>query len=273
MISRRSLLLAAAGTLAAGTAALQAQPADLKAPRASKKGLAGAAPVSTGLRTTWYYDWSTKPASKGMPQEDPSIRFMPMLWGLKHDTSAVLNALAETRPDVLLGFNEPDHRDQSNLSVEQALAAWPHLVGIAKDLVGPSCAQPDGHWMQKFIKGAEMQKLHVDSVGFHHYGSPSADAFMHRLERVHRMYGRPIWVTEFGVTDWNARKGVLNRYKERDAIRFIETVCPFMERTPWVRGYAWFPWGKPGGGGPMSVSAFFLPDGRLSDVGQAYASM
>jgi len=273
MISRRSLLLAAAGALVASGDPLQAQPADPATQRSSKKGLAGAAPTSTGLRSSWYYDWSTKPASKGLPHDDPSIRFVPMVWGLKHDVAAALRGLDGKRPEVLLGFNEPDHRDQSNLTVEQALAVWPQLAGVAKDLVAPSCAQPDGKWMQSFVKGAEAQKLHFDSVGFHHYGSPNADAFVHRLERVHKMYGRPIWVTEFGVTDWKARHGTLNRFKERDAIRFIEAVCPFMERTPWVRGYAWFPWGKPGAGGPMSVSAFFLPDGRLSAVGQAYASV
>ena len=273
MISRRSLLVTAASALVASSDLLHAQPTDSPAPRAFKKGLAGAAPVSTGLRTSWYYDWSTKPASSGMPHDDPSIKFMPMVWGLKHGTTSALGALGGQRPQTLLGFNEPDHRDQSNLTVEQALAAWPQLVGTADDLIGPSCAQPDGRWMQDFAKGAEAQKLHFDSVGFHHYGPPNADAFMHRLERVYKMYGRPIWVTEFGVTDWKARNGALNRFKERDAIRFIETVCPFMERTPWIRGYAWFPWGKPGDGGPMSVSAFFLPDGGLSAVGQAYAAV
>lgn len=272
MISRRSLLLAARA-VAAGFNNVEAQPAPQTPPRASKKGLAGAAPVASGLRTTWYYDWSTKPSSKGMPYEDASIQFRPMVWGLKNGVTAALESLAGKRQEVLFGFNEPDHRDQSNLTVEQALAEWPKLQGAADDLVSPSCAQPQGQWMQSFFTAAESRNLHFDSIGFHHYGPPNADAFIHLLERVHQMYGRPIWVTEFGATDWKARNGTPNRFTERAAINFIEKVCPYLEATPWVRGYAWFPWGKPGDGGPMSVSAFFLPDGRLSDVGQAYAAI
>lgn len=267
MISRRSLL-AAAGSLAVS----HPLSAEGRLPPTSKKGLAGAAPAASALRTSWYYDWGVRPAAEGVPAGDPSIRFHPMIWGLNGTSDAALAAMHDTHLPVLLGFNEPDHKDQSNLTVEQALDAWPKLQGIALDLVAPSCAQPHQQWMQDFVAGAEKRRLHFDSIGFHHYGSADPHDFLDLLTRVHQMYGRPIWVTEFGCVDWSAHGDRKNRYTERDAVRFIETVCPFMETMSWVRGYAWYPWGKAGAGGPLSVSAFFLPDGRLTDAGHAYAA-
>ncbi len=270
-LSRRSLLVAAGTTLAACAT-------DARLPRSGarlspKKGLAGAAPASSGLRTSWYYDWGVQPSTKGVPADDTGIRFIPMIWGLGDKTNQALADLRQQRPAVLFGFNEPDHHDQSNLTVEQALDAWPRFQGVARDLVAPSCAQPHQQWMQRFVAGAEQRRLHFDSVGFHHYGSADPHDLIGLLTHVHHLYGRPIWVTEFGCVDWSAHGERKNRYTERDAVRFIETVCPFMEQTPWIRGYAWYPWGKAGAGGPLSVSAFFTADGGLTDAGEAYAAI
>lgn len=239
-----------------------------------KKGLAGAAPVASGLRTSWYYNWGSRPSTKDVvPAEDPSIRFVPMCWGWNQHFEQGLNALRPMHPPLLFGFNEPDHTDQSNLSVEAALAAWPRLQGVATELVGPSCAQPQGPWMQQFMTAADKQNLQVDSVGFHHYGSPDPHDFIGLLVRVHQMYGRPIWVTEFAPADWQAKPGgPKNRYTEKQVIEFIRVTCAYMEETPWVKGYAWYPWGKAGQGGPLSTSAFFDTAGSLTEAGQAYAA-
>jgi O-glycosyl hydrolase len=175
---------------------------------------------------------------------------------------------------LLFGFNEPDHVDQSNLTVDAALEAWPNLQGIATELVSPSCAQPQDVWMQNFMAAADKSTLQVDSVGFHHYGSPDPQDFIGLLERVHGIYGRPIWVTEFAAADWQAKEGgPTNRYTEQQMIDFMQAVCKFMEETSWIRGYAWYPWGKPGAGGPLSASSFFDAEGKLTNVGQAYAEL
>lgn len=239
-----------------------------------KKGLAGAAPETSGLRTSWYYDWGFKASNKGTPVHDPAARFVPMCWGWNGKSSASLASLKEQHPSLLFGFNEPDHTDQSNLTVQAALDAWPTLEGVAAELVSPSCAQPHGEWMQQFMAAAEKNKLQIDSIGFHHYGSTDPEDFTGLLQRVHAMYGRPVWVTEFAAADWQAKEGgPANRYTERQMIDFMQAVCAYMEETPWVRGYAWFPWGKPGVDGPLSVSSFFQEDGSLTAVGQAYATV
>lgn len=272
MYSRREFL-ATAGAFAVRNAL----PMQLDKPNCkvtAKKGLAGAALQRSGLLTSWYYNWGFQPSGKELPATDASIRFVPMLWGWNSKSEKALDSLRAEHPPILFGFNEPDHTDQANLTVDAALAAWPKVQGIAADLVSPSCAQPQQEWMQRFFEKAEKQNLSFDSVGFHHYGPPEPDDFIGLLEKVHNMYKLPIWVTEFAAADWQAKiGGPANRYSEKQTIRFIQTVCPFMERTPWIRGYAWYPWGDSWEGGPLSTSAFFRKDSTLTESGEAYAAV
>lgn len=261
--------------IASGAAALlMARPYQAGAARISaKKGLAGAALAPSGLTTRWYYDWGLQPSWKGVPSGDASIRFIPMCWGWGPHSADTLPALRDQHPAVLFGFNEPDHRDQSNLTVQAALQAWPQLEGIASELVSPSCAQPAEQWMQDFMRGAESRRLRIDAVGFHHYGPPDPDDFIGLLEKVHALYDRPVWVTEFAAADWHAGPGSPNPYTPKQVIDFMQKVCAYMEAAPWVRGYAWYPWGKPERTDPLSASALFGPDGRLTEPGQAYDSL
>lgn len=277
MDSRRDFLKSGTAAALLGTSEWgRPQAGSLRSARReiSKKGLAGAAPEASGLRTSWYYDWGLNPSTKGIPAHDTTMRFVPMCWGWNAKSSASIAKIRPQHPPLLFGFNEPDHTDQSNLTVEAALDAWPNLEGIAAELVSPSCAQPQSEWMQNFMAAAEKGKLQIDSIGFHHYGSPEPEDFIGLLERVHEMYGRPVWVTEFAAADWQAKEGgPANRYTDDQMIHFMQSVCKYMEETAWVRGYAWYPWGKPGAGGPLSVSAFFKEDGSLTAVGQAYAQV
>jgi hypothetical protein len=270
MFSRRQFLeLGSCALLGASSSAATLSPGQSK-----KKGLAGAAPAKSGLETSWYYNWGTRPSEKGVPSTDPSIIFYPMCWGWNPKTPATLEALRVEHPSLLIGFNEPDHTDQSNLTVEIALDAWPQLQGTCTELVSPSCAQPHESWMRTFMTEAERRGLRVDSIGFHHYGPPDSEDFIGLLERVHSMYGRPIWVTEFGAADWQAKPGgPQNRYTSEQVIDFIQAVCPFMESKPWVREYAWYPWGSRSNEDPLFASEFFTPDGDLTTVGHAYAAI
>jgi hypothetical protein len=202
------------------------------------------------------------------------MAFYPMCWGLGPKIVGDLQSFRQVKPQVLFGFNEPDHRDQSNLSVEAALDAWPKLENLAVELVSPSCAQPAESWMQSFMAQAERRRFQIDSIGFHHYGPPDPDDFIGLLERVHRMYGRPVWVTEFAVADWQARKGgPRNRYTPEQVISFMNIVCPYMETTPWLRGYAWYPWGDQTNDQALIPSEFFDSNGELTAVGHAYAAV
>lgn len=273
-LSRRSFLAGSSALLAT-----TAWPQTVKQLN-PKKGLGGAAPLNSGLETAWYYNWRAIPATEGMPVADPRMKFIPMCWGWNPGKSpAVLTSLRSQHPQVLLGFNEPDGRLQSNIPVETALDAWPQFEGIASELVSPSCANPLGEWMQSFMNGVEARKLRVDSIGFHHYGSANADAFLERLHRAHDLYRRPLWITEFAVADWQAKNPAhANRFSVDEVADFMRSVCTAMDKIPWIRGYAWFPTGgryagKSGTTGPLASSVLFDADGRLNALGKVYAAL
>jgi hypothetical protein len=93
------------------------------------------------------------------------------------------------------------------------------------------------------------------------------------------MYNRPVWVTEFAVADWQAKSGqVPNRYSVEQVTAFMKATCAYMDKTPWVRGYAWFPRGGQFGvkahlNGPLATSVLFEQDGTLNGLGKTYAAI
>jgi hypothetical protein len=122
--------------------------------------------------------------------------------------------------------------------------------------------------MIAFMDGVKQRGLRVDFVCVHSYGGPNADALVARLENVHRMFGRPLWITEFGVGDWQAKSPEQNRHKPETVLRFMEQILPRLERLDFVERYAWFP-SKPGSA-PLGTSALFADDGTLTRLGECY---
>lgn len=223
------------------------------------------------LNVKWFYSWgSNKPA--GIPA---GVEFVPMVWGgFNPDENARLQQLAEQGKDeevrFLMGFNEPDQHDQSNLSVEQAIRLWPHLESTGLPLCSPGCVHPDRQWMIDFMSQAEERGLRVDYVCVHSYGGPSPRHLVDRLRKVHEMYGRPIWITEFAVGDWQARQVSENRHSPRQVAAFMKEVVPMLEELEFVHRYAWF--SASPDNPALGTSALFDEDGRLTDLGRLYRS-
>jgi hypothetical protein len=84
-----------------------------------------------------------------------------MLWGYYPDKiEASLEEIQQQHPRVILGFNDPDSKKQSNILVDTAVSAWSDIVAnltaqstdqtnnnTAGDnllLVSPSCKRPLG---------------------------------------------------------------------------------------------------------------------------------
>ncbi len=237
-----------------------------------KKGLGGAAPLSSGLVTDWYYNWSSSPSTSGIPSTHPSMRFFPMVWGWYPSTTPSLVAsLKAQQPPILLGFNEPDNTSQSNISVDTAISAWPQFQGIATDLVSPACADPLGTWMQTFMAAIDKQNLQCDSVAVHSYGGISASAFLSNLDQIYTLYQRPLWVTEFAVADWSATGTTPDSYTVQQVYDFMQAVCPAMDNLSYVKGYAWFPWPSKNSNA-LASSVLFDTSGKLTELGQLYST-
>lgn len=219
------------------------------------------------LRCKWHYAWNPN-----VPEEMPEgIEFIPMIFRSNGDREMIIDAGKAARAagiGELLGFNEPDKKNQGNMTVEEALAVWPYLEDTGLRLGSPGCVQPDKEWMLEFMKEVEKREMRVDFVCVHNYGGPSAEALVKRLESVHKMYGKPIWITEFAVGDWEAKTVAQNRHKPERVLRFMEEVLPRLESLDFVERYAWFP-AKPDNRA-LGTSALFDEDGQLTRLGECY---
>lgn len=239
----------------------------------TKKGL-GATPKNGAcsskpaqLHCDWFYTWGPS-APTGIP---PGVSFVPMIWGHPGgmDKIAQIGAVAKAAgARELLGFNEPDGKKQANIPVDKALDLWHLLVDTGLRVGSPACVQPDREWMKAFMSGARKRALKVDFVCVHSYGSANAEAFVKRLHEIHKLYDKPIWITEFAVGDWAAKTAAENRYRPSDVLRFMETVLREISRMDFVERYAWFP-AKPDNHA-LGPSALFDEAGKLTRLGECY---
>jgi RNA polymerase sigma factor (sigma-70 family) len=215
----------------------------------------------------WYYNW----ASNNNDVPGPSgVEFVPMIWGKANVTSSTL-AQAKSEGKVLLGFNEPDQGGQANLSVDDALAAWPKLQATGMRLGSPSVSyggDTAGGWLDRFMTGAKQKDLRVDFITLHWYGSDFSGAavnqFLGYVDAVHKRYNLPIWVTEYGLMNFSGTPKYPTGAQEA---AFIKGSTSGMESRGYVERYAWFALPAVGD----SVDYGLYKDGDSpTDAGKAY---
>lgn len=275
-ITRRQLLALAALALPIHGESLAAQ----VTPKPRKKGLCLSAKkrspqkVAKFLKAVdarWVYNWNIEP-----PEILPDgLSFVPMIYNgrsVSKEAIARVKSKAKVRGyKELLGFNEPDAKSQGDTSVEQALDAWPKLESTGLRLGSPGCVHPDNDWMKAFMKGADERGLRVDFICVHSYAGPGVDSLVKRLEQVHALYKRPIWITEFAVADWEAKTPAENRHKPERIAEFVAKLLPRLEAMEIIERYAWFHGGV--SGAALAGSRLFNADGSLTVVGEAYRSV
>jgi len=241
--------------------------------RPKKKGL-GASSKSENwadrlqkLQAQWVYTWN-----HAIPEDTPQgVDFIPMVYRVgpkQQDLASKLAALKQAGMTELLGFNEPDAPKQGNMSIEESLAAWPILMDSGLRLGSPSCVHPDKEWMLAFMDGVKKNNFRVDFVCVHSYGGPNPESLIKRLEEVHKLFGFPIWITEFAVGDWSAKTAESNRHTPEDVLRFMEKVLPMLEKLDFLERYAWFP--AKTTSAPLGSSALFDEQGQLTRLGECY---
>jgi hypothetical protein len=134
----------------------------------------------------------------------------------------------------LLGFNEPDLSSQSNLSPSAAASAWKTYMqpfaGQAK-LVSPAVTNGGSEmglqWTKEFL--GNCTGCTVDAIALHWYSNYALDLQNH-IQSAYSMFGKPIWVTEFGLT------GSTDAQVES----FLQTIEPWMDSQSFVERYAYF---------------------------------
>lgn len=176
----------------------------------------------------------------------------------------------EEKINYLLGFNEPDGKNQANMTVDEAIAKWPLLEKIGVPLGSPATVNPTNDWMKEFMSSAEEKGLRVDFVTVHSYGGTNAEAFLKKLEEVYDLFNKPIWITEFGCGDWEANTPEENRHSTEAVLGFMQAVLPELEELDYVHRYAWFPANinTPA----LTSSALWDADGNFTPLGTFYAN-
>lgn len=222
------------------------------------------------LKAFWYYTWGNS-LHTGSPQ---NCEFVPMFWGAADVTTANITAVqqlkAQGKAKYVLGFNEPNRADQSNMTVSQALALWPQLESIGLPLGSPAADWPTRQWIYDFLDSCKLQHKRVDFICVHMYVGTDDNGFVQTLQDLYNKYHLPIWITEFATADWNATTPSANAYAPAQVLAFMQRLLPKLEQLDFVKRYSWFS-GDPKGA-QLWPSALIDANGNLTALGSWYAS-
>jgi hypothetical protein len=217
----------------------------------------------------WFYGWGAEPSAsdynKSCTKEYDS-GFIPMTWSKK----AVGE---EIYPDAaaLLGFNEPNHKEQSNMEPAVAAAEWPAFEAKAKAsgiprLGSPAaagCGNPSkclgniDDWFDKFF--AACKGCQVDFIATHTYVC-SGSALSSFLEGLHLRYQKPIWITEFNCGDGSKNASAAQH------LAYMKEALPILEATSYVERYSWMSTHNT----KVAGCALINPQGKLTPLGEYY---
>lgn len=225
-MNRRRLI----ASLAACTLCPQVHAAGREKTTSAKKGWAGAGVEKHKLfGAHWYYTWR--------PTGDPvsTLEFVPMVKTASDLQSA--DAIKTNKAaKYLLGFNEPERKQQGNLSVDKALELWPAIEEIAAanqlpiGSPAPSSDRDGLEWLETFMRKARTEKRKIDFIAVHYYRTRKSSDLRKFIEQLAREYRRPVWLTEFN--GWSG--------PEEEHRAFLEESLEFLEDCEDVVRYAYF---------------------------------
>lgn len=210
----------------------------------TKRGLAyndGELCSSFGNSFGFAYNWAqTESKDVGAP-------FIPMMHKLSDSTAeewlANVDKAVKAGSKAVMGFNEPDHAEQANLTPEAACAGWKEYMNpIASShpditILGPSVTNggaPMGlDWLTRFHEGCPDAIVHATNIHFYDiYEDATIDRFKAQIEKAASNYGKPVWITEFGLNPGSA--------SQEQAATFLKEAMEYCDSSDSVQGYSWF---------------------------------
>lgn len=206
------------------------------------------------LNLDWWYNWD----SDINPGGEVIGEYVPMLYSktatrltrLNSDLSANVVATGKPNP-ALLGFNEPDLSGQANMTPMDALNTWAPMMSTGLRLGSPVAVSPAKDWMSQFMGAtnaldtgkAEIDKgFRVDFVTAHIYQDPSVNNFLSKIDALHDLWGKPVWVTETAVADFTAVAGSgvkSTRYTRAQVEQYMKDLWVELQKRPWLERFAW----------------------------------
>lgn len=250
-----------------------------------KKGL-GHSALAIPLGADWAYNWG-RTNSQSLPE---GASFHPMQWGdHSWDIGSSQGPLWQNYPSWraradgvhLLGFNEPDRTDQSNMTMSTVISRWPRLQELDLPLVSPSPG--NSTWLGDFYTQADALGYRVDYTAVHTYPGPSGGSSDNLINFVNVAYtynsrNRPVWLTEFSFVDWGGNQS----WSEEDNYNCLAEFLWRAEGNDKLRKYALFvftetaEWPQPANPWtavtPAPRSNSYDINGNLTAFGKLYAA-
>lgn len=238
---------------------------------------------------SWWYNWGGDfdkyPIPRGVPME-----YRPMAWG---DAPGSLESLkrylaAGNRPHYVFGINEPNLRGQAFIPPRECAALFARIRSVTDayriPLIAPQMAigsrtedsisafdpiekknlvysfmVPYLKAFRFYLKQDHPSDSNVAGIAIHIYDNIWALKAL--VELAHKETGLPVWVTEYA-----SRTG-----DEKAQREFLVQATDFLERTPYVAGYAWF---KERISDPNWAAGLFEAEpGQLSMLGKSYVAL
>ncbi len=192
---------------------------------------------------SWDYNWGNDQnslAAKWM--DDEGVEYCPMCWSNNYNAERI-RAYVAAHPAVkcLLAYNEPNLKDQANMTPSQAAVRWSEVVALAGELklklVSPamnygtlsSYGDPI-KWLDEFFTLIDPDDIYAISI---HCYMASPQAVEDYIARFYK-YNKPIWLTEFCAWEDYAI------HSEEDQMTYMCAVLNYLEQDPHVERYAWF---------------------------------
>jgi hypothetical protein len=235
----------------------------------SKRGLAyneASLCKSFGGKFGFGYNWGQ------VENNDIGTEFIPMCHGPTKGSSqewlANVEKAVKKGSKAVMGFNEPDHAEQANLSPAAACSAWKEYMNpIASShpdvtIIGPSVTNSGQSnmglaWLSQFHEVCSDAVVHATNIHFYDIYEPATiDRFKAHVEKAAKTYGKPVWVTEFGLNPGSAT--------QEQAASFLKQAMEYLDASEKCQGYSWFMVGT----GENQLNS----GSGLSAVGQVYAS-
>ncbi len=231
----------------------------------SKKGKAGWDPNI--LDGTTYYDWNID----GNSSNDVEYAAIRQNGGWP-SWDAINNKQDITH---LLGFNEPDRPDQSDMTMATMIAQWPAFMKSGLRVGSPAWSSEynsvrDGGNLFDFIDQCDDLNYRVDFVALHCYWVKSPQQWYNDLKYVHDRTGRPLWITEWNnganwtTENWPAGNRAYNDANALKQLNDIKGILEVLDTASFIERYFIFDWVE-------DCRAMEL-NGGLTKAGEYYAA-
>lgn len=223
---------------------------------------------------SWDYNWGNDQNSLAATwMDEEGVEFCPMCWSSNYNADRIrAYVAAHPKTKYLLAFNEPNLKDQANMTPAKAAGYWPQVVALAKELnlklVSPAMnyGTVAGYsdpikWLDEFFAQPNVSPDDVDAISIHCYmASPSA---VKNYITLFEKYNKPIWLTEFCAWEEYAI------HSAEDQISYMCSMLNHLEQNTKVERYAWFIPRYKSGFPYMPLLTYSAPY-ALTDAGKVY---